>query len=248
MAGRGNNTLVMTVELQADSKGLNSTFNLAEGAAKELSKAITTAFAFKTDGAINELKKFAVAKDNLIKNVQFLGKELNKAFDFKTATAIKNLGSVNTELKKLSTQADTTTKKLNSVKFMVGDNNKNINSVISRLEKLEQVADRVAKKLNSVKVTFDSSPTSSNTSRSTTSSASSNSNSSKNLVPGVDYFPTITNKQVYEMFTSNGFSPTVSRILTKLTTYNGKVPQGAPTSPTISNLVFDAGFKITNCF
>ena len=60
-----------------------------------------------------------------------------------------------------------------------------------------------------------------------------------------NYFPTITNKQVYEMFTSNGFSPTVSRILTKLTTYNGKVPQGAPTSPTISNLVFvKTGIKL----
>lgn len=43
---------------------------------------------------------------------------------------------------------------------------------------------------------------------------------------------------VYEMFRDNNFSPTVSRILTQLTTYKGKLPQGAPTSPIIANLVF----------
>ncbi len=60
-----------------------------------------------------------------------------------------------------------------------------------------------------------------------------------------NYFPTISNKQVYQMFVSNNFSPTVARILTKLTTYNGKLPQGAPTSPTISNLVFvKTGLKL----
>jgi RNA-directed DNA polymerase len=60
-----------------------------------------------------------------------------------------------------------------------------------------------------------------------------------------NYFPSIFNKQVYEMFIYNNFSPTVSRILTKLTTYQGKLPQGAPTSPTISNLVFvKTGLKL----
>lgn len=60
-----------------------------------------------------------------------------------------------------------------------------------------------------------------------------------------NYFPSITNKQVFEMFISNDFSPTIARILTKLTTYKGKLPQGAPTSPTISNLVFvNTGLKL----
>ena len=40
------------------------------------------------------------------------------------------------------------------------------------------------------------------------------------------------------MFRSFNFSPTVSRILTRLTTYKGKLPQGTPTSPTLANLVF----------
>jgi len=53
-----------------------------------------------------------------------------------------------------------------------------------------------------------------------------------------DFFPSITNNQVFEMFGRNGFSPTVSRLLTKLTTYKGKIPQGAPTSSTLANLVF----------
>ena len=52
------------------------------------------------------------------------------------------------------------------------------------------------------------------------------------------FFPSINHKKVFEMFRSFNFSPTVSRVLTQLTTYKGKLPQGAPTSPTISNLVF----------
>lgn len=53
-----------------------------------------------------------------------------------------------------------------------------------------------------------------------------------------NYFPSISSSQVFKMFRNNGFSPSVSQILTKLTTYEGKLPQGTPTSPTISNLVF----------
>lgn len=53
-----------------------------------------------------------------------------------------------------------------------------------------------------------------------------------------DFFPFITHKMVYEMFLRNGFSHDVSSILTKLTTYKGHLPQGAPTSTTIANLVF----------
>jgi RNA-directed DNA polymerase len=60
-----------------------------------------------------------------------------------------------------------------------------------------------------------------------------------------NYFPSIFNKQVYEMFIYYNFSPTVASVLTKLTTYKGKLPQGAPTSPTISNLVFvKTGLKL----
>lgn len=53
-----------------------------------------------------------------------------------------------------------------------------------------------------------------------------------------DFFPSIGNNQVFNMFRSFNFSPTVSRTLTQLTTYKGKLPQGAPTSPIISNLIF----------
>jgi RNA-directed DNA polymerase len=53
-----------------------------------------------------------------------------------------------------------------------------------------------------------------------------------------DYFTRITNEQVFKMFRENGFSSTVSRILTRLTTYQGHVPQGAPSSPIVANLVF----------
>jgi len=52
------------------------------------------------------------------------------------------------------------------------------------------------------------------------------------------FYPSISHKHVFGMFRFFEFSPTVARILTKLVTYKGKLPQGAPTSPTIANLVF----------
>jgi RNA-directed DNA polymerase len=53
-----------------------------------------------------------------------------------------------------------------------------------------------------------------------------------------DFFPSINNDRVFQMYRSFNFSPTVSHILTKLTTYKGRLPQGAPTSSSIANLVF----------
>lgn len=53
-----------------------------------------------------------------------------------------------------------------------------------------------------------------------------------------DFFPFVTNKMAYEMYLRNGFSHDVASLLTKLTTYKGHLPQGAPTSTTIANLVF----------
>ena len=53
-----------------------------------------------------------------------------------------------------------------------------------------------------------------------------------------DFFPSISHKQVFEMYRAFGFSPTVSRTLTQLTTYKGRIPQGAPTSSIVANLVF----------
>ena len=52
------------------------------------------------------------------------------------------------------------------------------------------------------------------------------------------FFPSINHKAVFSFFRSSGFSPTVSSLLTKLTTYKGQLPQGAPTSPLLANLVF----------
>ncbi|MCA0396760.1 MAG: reverse transcriptase family protein [Bacteroidetes bacterium] len=52
-----------------------------------------------------------------------------------------------------------------------------------------------------------------------------------------DFFPSIDHKRVYNMFMAYGFSHTIALWLTQLTTYKGKVPQGARTSATIANLV-----------
>lgn len=52
-----------------------------------------------------------------------------------------------------------------------------------------------------------------------------------------NFFPSIDHKMVYEMFIKEGFSPTVSRTLTQLTTYKGCLPQGTPTASMVANLV-----------
>ncbi|GAB0481672.1 hypothetical protein KML24007_04180 [Alistipes indistinctus] len=52
------------------------------------------------------------------------------------------------------------------------------------------------------------------------------------------FFPSITSREVYQMFVKFGFSPDVASTLTRLTTYKGHLPQGAATSSTVANLVF----------
>ena len=53
------------------------------------------------------------------------------------------------------------------------------------------------------------------------------------------YFPSISQHRVYNLFRHElCCSPDVARLLTKLCTVNGKVPQGASTSTDIANLVF----------
>ena len=52
------------------------------------------------------------------------------------------------------------------------------------------------------------------------------------------HFPRVSPKKVYDMFSKyQECSPEVARILTRLTTLNGGLPQGSPTSTSISNLV-----------
>jgi len=54
-----------------------------------------------------------------------------------------------------------------------------------------------------------------------------------------DFFPSISASQVKEVFTSEcfNFNDSVATALTLLTTYEGKLPIGAPTSPVISNFI-----------
>ncbi|MEX6690234.1 reverse transcriptase family protein [Danxiaibacter flavus] len=65
------------------------------------------------------------------------------------------------------------------------------------------------------------------------------------LVDLKNYFTKISHHQVFDTFLYFGFSHDVARMLTQLTTYNGCLPQGAPTSPVIANLVFvKTGLKL----
>jgi len=53
----------------------------------------------------------------------------------------------------------------------------------------------------------------------------------------IDFFPSISEKQIYCYFRAIGWNRQFGKLLTKLTTLNGALPQGAPTSPCLSNLV-----------
>ncbi|HLY63495.1 MAG TPA: reverse transcriptase domain-containing protein [Terriglobia bacterium] len=52
-----------------------------------------------------------------------------------------------------------------------------------------------------------------------------------------DFFPSVKTEDVVELFRKLGFPPAMSRTLGHLCTYQGGLPQGAPTSPCIANLV-----------
>ena len=52
------------------------------------------------------------------------------------------------------------------------------------------------------------------------------------------FFPSISHNRVFEVYCDNGYSPTVARILTKLTTYKYQLPQGVPTSTLLALLAF----------
>jgi RNA-directed DNA polymerase len=55
-----------------------------------------------------------------------------------------------------------------------------------------------------------------------------------------DFFPSITPRMAYAMFVNRcGCSPDVARILTKITTIDGSLPQGTPSSTIISALVVE---------
>lgn len=52
-----------------------------------------------------------------------------------------------------------------------------------------------------------------------------------------DFFPSITFERVLGCLISLGYPHGVALLLTKLTTYRGVIPTGAPTSPLLSNLI-----------
>lgn len=52
-----------------------------------------------------------------------------------------------------------------------------------------------------------------------------------------DFFGCTTSKRVASFFADQGYSGQTLKILTRLTTFEGSLPQGAPTSPALSNVV-----------
>jgi retron-type reverse transcriptase len=52
------------------------------------------------------------------------------------------------------------------------------------------------------------------------------------------FFPSIRRESVYAIFVDIGYSPGVAAQLSNICTLDNALPQGAPTSPTIANLIF----------
>jgi RNA-directed DNA polymerase len=53
-----------------------------------------------------------------------------------------------------------------------------------------------------------------------------------------NYYPSITNDHIFHVWRNILMcSPRIARLLTKLTTYNRHLPQGAPTSPALANIL-----------
>ena len=61
-----------------------------------------------------------------------------------------------------------------------------------------------------------------------------------------DCFSNITHQHAYNFFVSAGCTPDVARILTRLTTYRGSLPQGAPTSPMLAVAILSYGDNSLN--
>lgn len=53
----------------------------------------------------------------------------------------------------------------------------------------------------------------------------------------MDFFPSTSEKRIQQYFQRIGWNREAASVLTKLVTYEGGLPQGAPTSPRMSNLV-----------
>ena len=54
-----------------------------------------------------------------------------------------------------------------------------------------------------------------------------------------NFFPSITIESVQKVFAGLGYTTGISSLLSKLCTRDGALPQGAPTSPYLSNLIFE---------
>lgn len=52
-----------------------------------------------------------------------------------------------------------------------------------------------------------------------------------------DFFPSVTQDMVKSLFQQTGYGESAAEALAKICCYEGKLPQGAPTSPYISNLI-----------
>lgn len=52
-----------------------------------------------------------------------------------------------------------------------------------------------------------------------------------------DFFPTITQKQVFNVFKAAGYNNTIAVAFSKICTFNETLPQGSPCSPKLANLV-----------
>lgn len=51
-----------------------------------------------------------------------------------------------------------------------------------------------------------------------------------------NFFPTVTSKQVFNIFRKIGYNNLIATVFTNICTYEGRLPQGSPCSPMLANL------------
>lgn len=52
-----------------------------------------------------------------------------------------------------------------------------------------------------------------------------------------DFFPTVSSKQVFNVFKTIGYNNLIATVFTNICTYDGRLPQGSPCSPMLANIV-----------
>lgn len=100
-----NESAVITVTLQGDSRGLDNVFNLSQKSAENLSKAMSTAFETSPNKAIQNLGLIEAERKKIQDNFTNMKAKIEESFNFNLGSSVTNLRTIATELGAIETKA-----------------------------------------------------------------------------------------------------------------------------------------------